>query len=89
MDKEVVESGAMDTNDPFDELAMLEGELKLARLDEDDRMFDPDSHPKEPKTDEEPTTDLDGKPVPVETELGIGFDKGVDTLETLKLDFEL
>lgn len=87
-DNSVVESGVMETQDPFDELTELDLEVELARLDEDDRMFDPDKHPKEPTDKEEPTTDLEGEPVPVETELGIGFSQGVETLESLKLDFE-
>lgn len=84
----VVEDDMVETQDPFDELTELDLEVELARLDEDDRMFDPDKHPKEPTHKEEPTTDLEGEPVPVETELGIGFSRGVETLESLKLDFE-
>jgi len=45
---------------PIEEIERSDMLVELAALDEEQRMFDPDVHPKPPSAKEEGTTDIDG-----------------------------
>lgn len=46
---------------PFDELEMMDLNVEHASVDEEQTIFDPDTHPKPPHPKEEGITDVDGR----------------------------
>jgi len=46
---------------PLDEIEAADLTVELAALDEEQRMFDPNAHPRPPSPKEESTTDIDGE----------------------------
>lgn len=88
MNEDVPKTEVGQPSDPFDELHEMDLRVELAGMDDEDRAFNPDVHPKEPTEKEEGTTGRDGRQVPVEDALGMFFEQDVQTIEDIMLEEE-
>ena len=71
--------------DPFDELYEMDLRVELAGMDDEDRAFDANTHPKPLDGSEEGTTDRDGRLIAVEDELGMLFSQDLESIEDIVL----